>query len=187
MIWTWDRVNRQLVKSQYSSQLVARMDLIVRDTYTVRISVCSPQTGNALQAYLAGELAAGESLLFGAKTFSGLAGNYLFACASWTLVGTGSAAYYQGEVSLDTENLVTELGTKEYVDVIGEVVVVGGDNTHRDSTQWAIRVSPDVNRGGEGMPEPAYSVLQQFTDTDGVAKVRLVNALGQTVGKFAPI
>lgn len=187
MNWVWDRTNRQLVRSQYSLQTVSRLDLIVRDTYVVNVSVCTPQSGNALQSYLAGELAAGESLLFGAKTLAGIAGNYLISCASWVKVGAGAAAYYTGQITLDTVDLIAALGTSAYIDIIGELVVVGPDNSHRDSTQWPIRISPDVNRGGEGIPVPSYSVLQQFTDIDGIAKVRIVNALGETCGVFAPL
>ncbi len=183
----WDRQNREMVTGLYSHTALTQLDLVLRDTYDVELAMLqAADTPEESQIPFA--LGAGQTIQFMAKKSDALDGEALFDQKTWTKDGTGEDARYDGEISLNTAELIADMSAVDTLDVIGEFVVIDTDNDHVDSTQFTIHIIKDVNRGTEGTPTYQFPVIVQFTDPeDGIAKVRLVNSNGETCGILTPI
>ena len=138
----WDKQNHELVGGLNDQATVDPLVLVLRDTVAVSLAVVTPQTSG--DAYVAGELDAGESIAFGIKTSAPFSGGYLVYCDSWTLTGSGTTARYNGTINLNTQELIDALtsgaATDEYLEVTGEFTIVTSEGYHKETTQFKVEV-----------------------------------------------
>ena len=179
------RDNQQLIASLYSNQVVLQYNWFLRDVIPISLILVTKQA-NVSQPYAVTALNAGESIQFGAKAAYADA-TFLFSQNTWTSEGTGPTQKYTANVSLNTTELIAAMAAVDTLTVKAEFTFVQADNSNALTTQFLIKVTRDVIIGTEGTPTSEFPVIQQFTDVDGIAKVRLVNSLGQTVFVGAPL
>ena len=180
----WDFNNQQIVGGLTSRSKVAQYDFFLRDVIPVDLILVNAYV-NATQAYAATALGSGQSISFGAKEAYADT-DFLFSSSTWTASGSGTTQKYVGEIDMNTTELIAAV-TADTLNVKAEFTIVQSDNSHALTTQFAIKVTKDVISGTEGTPTSEYPVIQQFTDTDDVAKVRLVNSAGVTCFVAAPL
>ena len=157
----WDRQNHKMTTALTSTQALTRLDLVLRDTYSVSLAVMTPQA-NLGAPYVAGEVGAGQSIRFGAKASGSFAGGFLFSALTWVLTGSGTTARYTADLSLNTAALIAAMPASGTLDVTGEFVVIGAALENIDSTQFTVRIALDVIRGSEGAladPDPPYATV----------------------------
>ena len=181
----WDIENQRIVAGLNSRSLVTQFNFFLRDTIPVDLILCAPQA-NVNQPYSVQSLDVGDSIRFGAKA-AVTDSAFLFSCASWVASGSGTTQKYTGSFQMNTAALIAALGSLASLAVKAEFTIVQPDNSHALTTQFSIVVYPDVIIGTEGVPVTAFNVVEQFTDSDGIAKVRLVNSLGQTCFIGSPL
>lgn len=179
------RDNQQLIASLNSTQVVLQYNWFLRDVIPISLVLVTKQA-NISQPYAVAALNAGESIQFGAKAAYADA-TYLFSQNTWTAEGTGPTQKYTASINLNTTELIAAMAAVDTLTVKAEFTFVQPDNSNALTTQFLIKVTRDVIIGTEGTPTSEFPVIQQFTDLDGVAKVRLVNSLGQTVFVGAPL
>ena len=179
------RDNQQLVASLNSTQAVLQYNWFLRDVIPVALILVAKQA-NVSQPFAVTSLNAGESIHFGAKAAYADT-SFLFSQNTWTPSGTGTTQKYSADLSLNTAELIAAMAAVDTLTVKAEFTFVQTDNSHSMSTQFLIKITRNVISGSEGTPTTEFPVIQQFTDLDGVAKVRLVNSLGQTVFVGAPL
>jgi hypothetical protein len=185
----WDIQNHEFVKSLTRGSTVQKLSWTLRDQVPVVLYIVTPNDSD--QSYTAQEATAGFSVKFTAKQAASLTGAALIFQGTWTLVGTGAAAYYTGTIDLNVEGLITavEAATNHYVDLVAEFVLQDANGVHQDSTQVTLRVTEDVLRGTESTPVAAtlpWPYLEWFTDENGYKCARLLNEDGETLEVFKP-
>jgi hypothetical protein len=176
--------NEQLLVSSLGGNRVDRYNWILRDTIAAELFIVERQA-SSVQPYKVIELQPGVAVIFGAKQSYDDA-DYLFSQSNWLKTGSGENAKLTGDIKLNTLPLISA-GTGNELLVIAEFTLVLPDNSHSSSTQLSVHITRDVNVGGEGIAEVEYMPIQQFTDDDGIKKVRIVNADGVTVFVGAPL
>jgi hypothetical protein len=146
----WNRTKRQLLAGLTNNTPVTAATLVLRDVEPMSIAAVTEQA-NISAPYLAGELGAGESILFGVKLTAAATG-YLASQATWTLTGAGSSARYTADLDLNTVEMIAAMASATSLTCIAEVTLVRSDGEHAYSTQFALTVLKDVNVGTEGAP-----------------------------------
>lgn len=182
----WDIQNRKLVSGFSAVSALGSMTLVLRDVYPITLAICDPSTAAYGVNYVARPLAAGESIAFALKPPASLSGDSLIPSGSWVLSGAGTAARYAGTWNLNTQPLAAALGSLTTLALKAEFTIIGSDNAHQCSTQFDVNVIPDVYRAADVGAAALHNFVEAFTDSDGINKLRFVNADGQTVGIMAP-
>jgi len=181
----WYRDNQQLVGGLTNAAVVAQYNWYLRDVIPVDVYVVTAQASSN-QPFAVSTLGAGQSMRFGAKaTYADT--EFLFSQGTWVASGSGTTKKYTAEISLNTAELIAAMAAVDELTVAGEFTTIMPDNSNALTTQFDIKITRDVIIGTEGIPSTAFPVIEQFTDSDGVAKVRLVNADGQTCFVAAPL
>ena len=180
----WDYNNQRIIGGLTSRSVVSQYDFFLRDTVPVDLILVVEQA-NTTQPFAVSALSSGQSIAFGAKAAYADT-DFLFSTNSWVATGSGTTQKYVGEIDLNTTELIAAV-TGDTLTVKGEFTIVQSDNSHALTTQFDIEITKDVIVGTEGTPTSQVPVIQQFTDTDGIKKVRLVNADGETCFVAAPL
>lgn len=181
----WDIQNHVFVESLNNGQEFQQWDWILRDKVPVELYIVAPD--DTTQVYVQQEAPAGYGIRFSAKTSSAtFADAPLIAQADWTLSGTGSAAKYTGEISLNTVALIAAVGTLASLDIVGEFSFEDVGGNQRDSSQITLRIMPDVHRSGDAAPASLSPFQEFFTDNAGKECLRIKNTLGETLAILTP-
>lgn len=146
----WNRTKRQLLAGLTNNTPVTAATMVLRDVEPMSIAAVTEQAKVA-EPYLAGELGAGESILFGVKQTAADA-NYLASQATWTLAGAGSSARYTADLDLNTVEMIAAMASATSLTCIAELTLVRSDGEHAYSTQFALTILKDINVGTEGAP-----------------------------------
>lgn len=181
----WSHNEQKMIASLNSTAQVTQYDFVLRDSLPVTLRVVNAQSTINVP-YVVTAIDAGSSIKFGAKALSTYAtdANFLFSQATWTEAGTGESTTYTADIPLNTAELIAAIGDSEYLDCKAEFTIENALSEHELSTQFTMRIYPDVIKGTEGVPSTQYQVISQYTDDNGVAAVRIVNAEGVAVGLF---
>jgi hypothetical protein len=182
----WHKDNQELAKSLYDEQAVSQYNWFLRDVIPVSLYIVQKNTGSINVPFAVTDIADGESIRFGAKAAYADT-SFLFSQASWTGSGSGTSRKYSATISLNTAALIAAMASVDELTVKGEFTIIQADNSNALTTQFDIKVMRDVIIGTEGVPTTEFNVIEQFTDTDGIKKVRLVNADGATCFVAAPL
>lgn len=182
----WHKDNQELVTSLYDQQAVSQYNWFLRDVIPVSLYVVRKNTGSINVPFAVTDIATGESIRFGAKAAYDDT-SFLFSQASWTGSGSGATRKYSAEISLNTSALIAAMAAVDELTVKGEFTIIQDDNSNALTTQFDIKVTRDVIIGTEGVPTTEFNVIEQFTDSDGIKKVRLVNADGITCFVGTPL
>jgi len=179
----WSLGEQKLVSSLNSTTKIERYDFVLRDTLPVVLRVCNEQS-NINVPYIVTAIDAGSAIKFGAKALATYAtdANFLFSQATWTKTGTGESTIYSANIQLNTAELITAIGTSDYIDCKAEFTILNGSNENELSTQFTLRIYKDVIQGSEGVPSSQFASIAQYTDDNGVQGVRLVDADGVVAG-----
>lgn len=183
MYWSFNE--QKMVPSLNSTAEVTQYDFVLRDSLPVTLRVVNAQSSINVP-YVATAIDAGSSIKFGAKALATYStdANFLFSQATWVASGSGATTIYSADIQLNTAELIAAIGTSEYLDCKAEFTIENSLSEHELSTQFTMRIYPDVIQGTEGVPSTQYQVISQYTDDNGVAAVRIVNAEGVAVGLF---
>lgn len=181
----WWKDNQRIVASLYGTRQVTQIDWYLRDSIPVDIYIVQSQT-SINQPFAVTSVGDGNSIRFGAKSdYDNI--DFLFSQATWIASGSGDSQKYSAQISLNTTELIAAMAAVDTLTVKAEFTIVQSDNSHALTTQFDIQITRDVIVGTEGVPTTKFNVIEQFTDTDGIAKVRLVNASGETCFVAAPL
>jgi len=183
----WDIQNHEFVKELGNSQTVQRFDWYLRDQVPVCLYIVTPDSDD--QGYTAQEAPAGFSVKFTAKHSGSLAGTALVFQGTWAKTGSGSDAYYEATIDLNTAELIAAAGTTDPYDIYGEFTLQDANGDHRDSTRIDVRIYQDVLRGTEDTPTSAtapWPYVQWYTDANGYKCCRILNEDGQTLLDLKP-
>lgn len=146
----WNRTKRQLLAGLTNNTPVTAATMVLRDVEPMSIAVVTEQA-KISAPYLAGELGAGESILFGVKA-NRSATNYLASQSTWTLAGAGSSARYTADLDLNTVELIAAMTGLDTLACVAELTLIRSDGEHAYSTQFTLTINHDVNVGTEGAP-----------------------------------
>lgn len=181
----WATEQQKLVTSLYSDSAVSLYAFYLRDTIPVVLRVV---TASNLETpkWVVTSVTAGLSIKFGAKALATYATDtsFLFSAATWTEAGTGTSTTYSADISLNTAELITAIGSATYLDCKAEFTLQDVSGLHKNTTQATFRIYRDVIIGTEGTPTSQYAMVVQYLDGNGVQCVRLVNADGGAVAVF---
>jgi hypothetical protein len=182
----WSHNEQKMIQSLNSTATVSRYDFVLRDSLPVTLRVCNAQAVQNVP-YIVTSIGAGKAIKFGAKALATYATDtsFLFSQATWTESGTGETTTYTANIPLNTSELIAAIGTSSYLDCKAEFTILDiSGNTHELSTQFAMRIYPDVITGSEGLATNEYIPIVQAADDTGAQIVRIVNADGVLVGVF---
>ena len=159
--------------------------MILRDYNAITLYVVAPTVPtSANQPFTPMVIDAGASISFAMKDPANLQNNPLVSCVVWTPgVDALSNPIYSGQWILNTADLITFMGAKSSATLRAEFTLVQGGND-QFSTQFDVVITPDVIRDSDGVPASLFNSLEQYTDSNGVPGVRLINGAGVTVGVF---
>ena len=146
----WNRTKRELLAGLTNNTRVTAATLVLRDVEPMSIAAVTEQA-KISAPYLAGELGAGESILFGVKA-NRSATDYLASQSTWTLTGAGSSARYTADLDLNTVELIAAMTGLDTLACVAELTLIRPDGFHAYSTQFALTITKDVNVGTEGAP-----------------------------------
>lgn len=146
----WNRTKRELLAGLTNNTPVAAATLVLRDVEPMSIAAVTEQA-KISAPYLAGELGAGESILFGVKA-NRSATDYLASQSTWTLTGAGSSARYTADLDLNTVELIAAMTGLDTLACVAELTLIRSDGEHAYSTQFTLTINRDVNVGTEGAP-----------------------------------
>ena len=159
--------------------------MILRDYNAITLYVVAPTVPtSANQPFTPMTIDDGASISFAMKDPANLQNDPLVKCAAWT-PGTDALGnpIYSGQWILNTAELIAFMGAKSSATLRAEFTLVQGGND-QFSTQFDVIIAPDVIRGSDGIPATLFNSLEQYTDSNGVPGVRLINGAGVTVGVF---
>lgn len=143
----WDMQEQKLVTGLTDSRKITRLTFVLRDYIPVSLYLLEAQS-NINEPYAVTSITAGHAIKFGAKEALTDA-TYLSEQATWTETGSGSDLYYAGSIPLDDAALIAALVGETSLDLYAEFTTQDGDGKHYLSTQFTLRVIPDVITGGE--------------------------------------
>jgi hypothetical protein len=139
--------NMKLVRGINDPQAPEALQLACRDTVPIKVTVLQVNTGNtSADLYVPVDLAAGRSLVFGAKPATALNGPYFVTQPVWTHGATG---IYTADLELNEDLLIASVGVDTTVVLLAEFTQVDGVGNNYSSIQFLLTVIPDVTRGGE--------------------------------------
>jgi len=179
----WDWNNQKIRASLYSNVVVETFELVLRDVYPVSLAYVTSQASSN-QPWVAGELPSNRTILFAAKKPDDLGGEALIRSATWTGSGSGTTTRYDSTWEFNTAALVAAMDGLSSLTLKGEFVLIRPDNLNEYSTQFNIRVIPDVNREEDVAPVTIYPAVQQYISDSGYATIRFVNERGEIVGLY---
>jgi hypothetical protein len=187
LTFSWDIKTQRVMYDYVAQNTITTLDLVLRDIYAAELIIVD-RTSDRSTPYVVSDIPSGYSIAFNAKLPADLTADpALISQMGWVGEGTGTTRKYIADINLNTAALIAAMGTEASVTLRGEFVLIRPDNGHEASSQFSIRVAQDVYRGTEGTPVTVPNPIQQYTDTDGVKKVRLVNADGETCFVAAPL
>jgi len=161
----WEIDYRRLATGTRDDTVIGRIAMPARDLVPVNIRIVDRDY--VYEEYTVSELADDETIRFGAKSAFDDA-TYLFDETTWTLDDTDSDdPFYEGELDLNTNELVSAIGTTPTLTVWGELAVVK-DSRNYHTTRFLIDVANDVVRTES---TPSTEVTDKFRIIDGVPYV----------------
>lgn len=143
----WDLQDQKLVYGLTNSRKVERVTYVLRDFVPVSLYLLETQA-NVNQPYTVRAITSGHAIKFGAKAAL-TDETYLSELATWTETGSGQGLYYAGSIPLNSAALIAAMVGVLELDLIAELTTQDGDGKHYLSTQFTLRVKPDVITGGE--------------------------------------
>lgn len=181
----WDSQEHKLVPGLRGGT-VTRKIMALRDVIPIELYYLTPQE-NFTTPYVQGEIPAGTAIRFGVKATDDLdATTFLVWQPTWTKQGSGTTAYYTADVNLNTTELIAEVG-EVVTDLTAEFALEDtASGQHQETTQFELRVLPDVIRNTEAGPVAISVLLVPFTDDKGNKCTRMMNEDGVTLGIWKP-
>lgn len=175
----WDMQNQQMITGLNSATAISQFNFVLRDTLPVVLRVVAAQA-NINVPYVVTAIDAGKSIKFGAKALATYMTDteFLFSQATWTQSGSGVNTIYSANLSLNTAALIAALSTSAYLDCKAEFTILNGSNENELSTQFTMRICPDVIKNTEGVPSTEFPVIAQYLDDNNLQAVRIVDAEG---------
>lgn len=182
----WDKENHEFVAGLSDSNLVTRLDWILRDTVPVVLYIVTPSTTD--QTYTPAAAPAGYSPRFSLKASGSFDGAALAAQATWTqTLDADSKIVYTANISLNTAALIAAVGALTELDLVGEFTLQDASGLNADSTQIDVRIKPDVHRATDVDPDALAPWWQEYTDAaSGKKCLRIKNSDGETLVEFKP-
>ena len=178
----WDIQNHVLVQNGDDGGQIQRLDWVLRDLVAVDLYVCTPSNDD--QGYTKQQAPTGWFPKFGIKHEDSLTGDALVYEGTWAYDAANKK--YTATIDLNTSALIAAAGEVDY-DIVAEFVLQNASARHRDTTQIACRISPDVNRGNETDPTSYYyPLMEEFVCSNGLKCLRFKNSDGQIIREEGP-
>lgn len=180
----WDYQNRIMVSGLDNTQQLQGLEWYLRDALAVSLYLCEEKDDDA--GFDAVAAPSGYAVKFGIKASRLASATLLVYQGTWAYAA-GPPIVYSGSVNLNTAALIAAVGTEDELDVIGELTLQAADGSHRDTTQFAIRIIPDILIGTEGVPDSLPAWITEHTDpVSGRKYLVLTNSDGEAVATFTP-